>query len=150
MTKIRAFIATILVLCASTLGVGIAPSIAQVNQRDLECLAKNVYHEARGESTKGQIAVAAVTVNRVRDGRFPLKLCDVVYQPNQFSWVKDKLKIKDKEAFHRAKYIAHLYLSGVVKDPTNGAVYYHTHHVKPKWRHYVSVTTKIGSHIFYS
>lgn len=152
MTKIRLFIAGILVFCVTSLGLGTAPTLAKVNQKDLECLAKNVYHEARGESVSGQYAVAAVTVNRVRDSRFPLGLCNVVYQSGQFSWVRE-LKShlpKDREAYQRAKYIAATYLSGAVKDPTNGALWYHTYHVKPKWRHYVSRTTQIGSHIFYS
>ena len=52
----------------------------------LMCLALNVWHEARGEPMRGQVAVAEVTRRRVEDPRWPDDLCSVVYQPRQFSW----------------------------------------------------------------
>ena len=61
---------------------------------EIDCLARNIYHEARGESLQGQIAVAAVTVNRVLTKGYPSSICQVVYQPYQFSWVKELLKSK--------------------------------------------------------
>ena len=50
------------------------------NQPQLYCLAMNIYHEARAESLAGQFAVADVTLNRVKDTRYPGSICDVVMQ----------------------------------------------------------------------
>ena len=66
-------------------------SLKDGEKREVECLAKNMYHEARGESYQGMVAVAFVTLNRTVSEVFPSKVCDVVYQKNQrgcqFSWV---------------------------------------------------------------
>lgn len=73
---------------------------------EIECLAKNIYHESRGESLKGQMAVAWVTLNRTRHPSFPNTVCKVVNQPHQFSWVKMKMKIKDWNAYAKAVELA--------------------------------------------
>jgi N-acetylmuramoyl-L-alanine amidase len=125
--------------------------VGKIKPSEIECLAKNVYHEARGESLKGQIAVAAVTKNRWEASGFPNSICKVVYQPYQFSWVK-QLKShlpKNKEAYEQAKWIAFNTLAGTFKDPTQGAMYYHANQVKPYWIKKVKLTTKIGNHSFY-
>ena len=57
-----------------------------VDSKQHECLAMNIYHEARGERMEGQIAVAQVTLNRAAHEEWPSTICDVVYQPKQFSW----------------------------------------------------------------
>jgi len=57
-----------------------------IDQHELECLAVNIYHEARGETQKGKLAVAHVTVNRVKSKRFPNTVCDVVYQAQYSEW----------------------------------------------------------------
>ena len=73
----------------------------EAKQKEIECLAQNIYHEARSESTAGRMAVALVTLNRVKDQRFPNTICGVVkqtkYYPSgkidlhscQFSWYCD-------------------------------------------------------------
>lgn len=127
-------------------------STVSVKPKELECLAKNIYHEARGESLQGQIAVAAVTMNRLRAEGFPSSICKVVYQPYQFSWVhqlKNHLP-RNKEAYENAKWVALTVLHGSFKDPTYGATYYHAKSVKPYWIKKVSLTTTIGNHKFYS
>ena len=71
-------------------------------------MALNIYHEARGEVTEGQIAVAQVTVNRAKDKRWPDTICGVVYQSKQFSWthmIKDH-KPTDDAAWKKAQVIA--------------------------------------------
>ena len=55
----------------------------------LFCLALNVYHEAKNQSLIGQIAVAQVTMNRVRDDRYPSTVCEVVKQGPTYSWKPD-------------------------------------------------------------
>ena len=56
-------------------------------KQDLYCLAANLYFEARGESIKGQIAVAEVTLNRVKANQYPNSVCNVVFQRKKFTWV---------------------------------------------------------------
>ena len=77
--------------------------LAEVEQKEVNCLAKNVYYEAGLESYEGQVAVAQVTVNRVEDGKFPTSICGVVHQKTrvpsgrtvcQFSWVCDPNRMR--------------------------------------------------------
>ena len=64
-----------------------------ISEKQIECLTSNVYHEARGESIAGQLAVALVTNNRKNDIRFPNTYCDVVKEgPVRESWKTRKLK----------------------------------------------------------
>ena len=78
-------------LIASTVAAQASDPIAElINDRaiskETQCLIDNVFHEARGESLKGQIMVASVTLSRVDDPRWPNTICEVVYQHRQFSW----------------------------------------------------------------
>lgn len=118
---------------------------------DVECLAKNIYHEARGESLEGQIAVAQVTLNRVRNPQFDNTVCAVVYAPSQFSWTLDKRKrVRDQKAWRASVNIARAVLTQTVKLPDFPALYFHTRQVNPHWNRSKKVLAKIGSHIFYS
>jgi spore germination cell wall hydrolase CwlJ-like protein len=113
------------------------------------CLAKNIYHEARGESIRGKLAVAKVTLNRVASGKFRNTICGVVYQRGQFSWTNSKYKpILDKQAWTDSLHIAKL----VMLNPelsTTPAMYYHNTKIKPNW-HQLERLNKIGNHIFYT
>jgi len=83
-------------------------------QRDLVCLAMNIYHEGRGEEMRGQAAIAAVTMNRVRSARYPDTVCAVVWQRKQFSWTRAAARhhiIDDAQAWARAHRIARLFLA---------------------------------------
>lgn len=83
-----------------------APTLVHASN-DLMCLATNIYHEARGEPEAGQFLVGFVTMNRVRDPRWPGSVCKVVYQPGQFIWTnKKQKKIKTSDLFKRIIYIA--------------------------------------------
>jgi len=126
---------------------------------ELRCLALNIYWEARSESIPGQIAVAAVTLNRVQSPRFPASVCDVVRQGGeirrhrcQFSWWCDGKKDipKDADAWRRATTLARLISAGAVDDPTDGALWYHADYVQPKWAGAKEPVAKIGRHIFYT
>ena len=72
----------------------VSPITAEVRQKQLDCLARNIYHEAGSEPFEGKVAVAQVTINRTESGQFPSDICQVVYQKNivyekvfcQFSW----------------------------------------------------------------
>ena len=118
------------------------------------CLAMNIYHEARSEPFEGKLAVAHVTMNRVKSPKFPNDVCSVVWQDSQFSWTNDGKSDKMKEKKHRreALLIASLFLQKHAwnkNDLTQGATFYHANYVEPFWSKKFEVTTIIGNHIFY-
>lgn len=117
------------------------------HNESIECLAKNIYHEARGEPLIGQIAVAHVVLNRKQSVLYPDTICQVVYQKHQFSWTNKKQSITNQNLYTRAKQIAHDAIMGLSDDPTNGAISFHNKTVRPAWKK--RVITKIGNHIFY-
>jgi spore germination cell wall hydrolase CwlJ-like protein len=116
-------------------------------ESEVECLAKNIYFEARGESLKGMQAVANVVMNRVR--RTGNSVCTIVYQPYQFSWTLYKHAIDDYDSFNKAKEIASEALDNKLKDITNGSTHFHAVYVDPEWAHQLKYTKTIGNHIFY-
>ncbi len=127
-------------------------------RKDLECLALNIYHEARSEPKLGQIAVAAVTLNRVADPEFPDSVCEVVLQGGprpkhrcQFSWWCDGKsdKPRDRTAWREAKSLAFQFLMNRHDDPTDGALFYHADYVNPRWASQMRTAAVIGRHIFY-
>jgi len=138
-----------------------APPVPVLSKRQRhaaeQCLALNIYHEARSESATGQKAVAAVTLNRVASHAFPSSVCKVVKQGGkrrnkcQFSWVCDDRSDKPREsgAWERALELSRKALSGQISDPTHGALYYHATRVKPRWARTFKRTNRIGHHIFY-
>lgn len=124
---------------------------ANVDPKELVCLARNVYHEARGESREGQIAVAYVTLNRVEDEGFQERICDVVYADHQFSWTDDGLPDtpEEKTAYTKAMVTAIDVMLGRVSDPTDGATYfYNPSKADPGWSRVFAETVTIGGHRF--
>lgn len=124
----------------------------------IDCLAENIYFEARGESDPGKAAVAFTTLNRTHDREFPNTICKVVKQRTdrtcQFSWVCDKsinTNNKDVILYRKCRDIAvFVYVNSDmwIKDNTNGATYYHADSIQPNWKHLHRITV-IGHHIFY-
>ncbi len=114
------------------------------------CIALNIYHEARGEPIKGQAAVAHVTLNRARERQ--MDVCDVVFQPAQFSWTIHDPKVRDEAAWERALKIAKRVYHRRIPDPTAGANHYHADYMTPKTWDFrkLSKTAHIGQHIFYT
>ena len=117
----------------------------------LMCLALNVYHEARDQSTAGQIAVTQVVINRVNDNRFPDSICKVVKQPGQFSrfWDKKSDKPYEEKAWQKSLVVARTVYDGKTIDITDGATYYHANYVNPSWARKRTKTVRIDDHIFY-
>jgi spore germination cell wall hydrolase CwlJ-like protein len=120
---------------------------------ELECLAANIYHEARGEDRLGQELVAQVTVNRMKEGFFPDTACGVVRQSYQFSWTHDGRSdaIKDRRAYERAYKIAieYLYLGKQAQvEFADQLINYHAHYVSPDWSNLEPVAVA-GGHRFY-
>lgn len=112
----------------------------------INCIAKNTYHEARGESEKGMLATIFVVLNRTKHKGFPSTPCKVIAQPNQFEWYGKGKVIKEPEMYEKAKQLVHEVLDGKHKDATCGAIYFNTHHKSPKNSKF---TVRIGNHSFY-
>lgn len=121
------------------------------------CLSEALYFEARGETVKGQFAVAEVIVNRVKSGRFPETLCGVIKQGTgrkfqcQFTYTCDGYKeiIAEPKAFERVSKVARVVIDGAGGSLTDGATHYHNVTVRPAWSKKYTRTAKIGVHIFY-
>ena len=134
---------------------GERPSFSHV---ELECLALNIYHEARGEPANGQLAVAHVVLNRASDHRFPDQICDVVKEGGhqvlhrcQFSWWCDGLSDQpvDHQAWQSSRQTAWTVLAQNTSDPSRGALWYHADYVNPYWASAKRPVATIGRHIFY-
>ena len=135
-----------------------------------ECLAKNMYYEARNQGTAGGLAVTAVVLNRVNDRRFPNTVCEVITQgPTRASWKDSRVRIpiknrcqfswfcdgksdnpKDLKSYDLMLGFAEMLLSGgPFIDITDGAQFYHADYVRPSWAKTKKRTIEIEDHIFY-
>jgi len=140
--------------------MSVSPVTAEMRQKQLDCLARNIYHEAGYEPFEGKVAVAQVTINRTESGAFPSDICQVVYQKNivyekvlcQFSWYCDSASLKKPmngpvytESMEVAKKVL---LEGFRLPSIKDALYFHGDYVNPKWGK--KPIAKIGRHIFYN
>ncbi len=134
------------------------------NPAEVQCLAQNMYWEARNESTAGKIAVSQVVFNRVRSERFPNSICGVIKQGKhinnhpvrnrcQFSWYCDG-KIDDPknqrvwdQTLELSKYLVRS--RDVLWDITDGATHYHATYVSPSWSRVFHRVMQIDTHVFY-
>lgn len=120
-----------------------------------QCLTEAIYFESRGESLKGQFAVAEVILNRRDSGLYPRSVCGVVGQRGgggcQFSYVCDGHadKMRERGARALAARIARVMLDGAPRSLTEGATHFHTRGVRPSWSKRFAKTAAIGSHLFY-
>lgn len=141
---------TITAASGATAPAAAAPSTAMDN--DFSCLARNVYHEARGEDAVGMVAVGYVVLNRARDGR---DLCEVVKErwrgSCQFSWVCDRrASVREQESWARSKAVAAALVgASPPPDPTHGATHFARCASSAAWRRSYERTARIGSHCFY-
>jgi spore germination cell wall hydrolase CwlJ-like protein len=127
--------------------------------RQLECLTRNIYWEAASEPFEGKVAVAQVTLNRVKSGKFASSVCGVVYQKNiiyekvvcQFSWFCEgnhKVKAVYTPLWKESEEVAKRVLFEGFRLPSlEKAMYYHADYVQPGWK--LPKIDKIGRHIFY-
>jgi spore germination cell wall hydrolase CwlJ-like protein len=140
--------------------VGERPTVTAADrQRQLDCLAINIYREAGHEPFEGKVGVAQVTLNRAAHPDFPKDICAVVYQKNkvmekvvcQFSWYCDsahKARAINRPAYNESMEVAKkVLLEGFRLPSLEPALYYHADYVNPQWR--LDRITKIGAHIFY-
>ena len=142
--------------------------IAQLEREDvwmkqISCLARNVYYEARGESLEGQKAVALVTLNRVENSMFPDTICGVVNERKvvkgrtkcQFSWrceshTNPRKAVRQSHESYQAALTAILeYETLTTTLITKDTLFFHAKHVRPFWRKVKQRLTRIDNHIFY-
>lgn len=131
---------------AAALGVTLTSSTSNaIVSADQKLLAKLVYAEARGESYKGQVAVAAVVLNRVSSSSFPNTISGVIYQSGAFSCVSNgSINNTPNDTAVRAALDA---MNGW--DPTNGCLYYYNPgKTNDSWIRTRTVVTVIGNHYF--
>ena len=169
-------ITVLFMLCALAVSVGLlkwivvdklskyeAPESSQVTaalrERQLGCLARNIYYEAGGEPFEGKVAVAQVTLNRVESGLFPNDVCKTIYQKNiiyekvicQFSWACDRdtgARPPNNAMYRESMEVAKKVLLENFRLPSlKEAMYYHADYINPGWKR--EKIAKIGRHIFY-
>jgi spore germination cell wall hydrolase CwlJ-like protein len=132
---------------------------AELRERQLACLAKNIYYEAGHEPFEGKVAVAQVTLNRTKSGQFPEDVCQTIYQKNvvyskvicQFSWACDRetgVRPINKAAYNESMEVAKkVLLEGFRLPSLTNALYYHADYINPGWNR--QKIAHIGRHIFY-
>lgn len=128
-------------------------------ERQLKCMADNIYYEAAMEPAEGKIAVAQIVMNRVAHPEFPKDPCKVIYQKNtftnavvcQFTWLCDgsvnRRPIRQDlwdESYRAAQMVM---MEGFRLPSLEHALFYHADYVNPQWKK--EVVAKIGRHIFY-
>jgi len=134
-------------------------SVVETNDRvyysknDLFCMAKNIYHEAGHEPTLGKYAVAQVTINRMESPKFGDRVCEVVFEPRQFSWANNHSRRwthPSGEAWDESMRIARDVLENNKRIKGMGdALFYHATYVRPSWAYTKDRLARIGLHIFY-
>jgi len=133
-----------------------AGGIAKIKDRQVQCLAQNIYFESRGQPLAGQVGVAMVTLNRLEQG-YERTVCGVVKQRMvsdvcQFSWVCEGGRAMPNGYDWRLAVgiaVTALERTDDLQDPTNGATHFHATHVRPDWARIYPQAMKIGDHIFY-
>jgi spore germination cell wall hydrolase CwlJ-like protein len=130
-----------------------------MRERQLTCLATNIYYEAGNQPFEGKVAVAQVTINRTESGLYPADICRTIYQKNivyekvlcQFSWVCDRAVVArpvNRANFKESEEVAKkVLLEGFRLPSLKDAMYFHGDYINPGWKR--EKITKIGNHIFY-
>lgn len=126
----------------------------QVSEKDMHCLIKNIFHEAGVEDHAGKVAVAQITLNRLRDGRWGKSICEVVYSKAQFSWtLQKKLRWSQPKGklWDDSVRVAHEFAKeGKRIKGIESSIMYHADYIQtPYWAKKMQVAHKIGQHIFY-
>jgi spore germination cell wall hydrolase CwlJ-like protein len=126
------------------------------SKSDLYWMAMNIYHEAGNQPLIGKIAVGVVTLNRLKDKRYPKNIRDVVTEPYQFSWYNTKEantppanNSRWRESYEVAKLLLTKAIGSDIIKLLEGATHFHAIDVKPAWINKVHRIAQIEGHIFY-
>ena len=121
---------------------------------DVFCLAKNIFHEAGIEDELGKYAVAQVTLNRMKNPKYPKTVCKVVMDDWQFSWANNReirwTRPKGSSWNESVKIAERVLIDGYRVKGLERANYYHADYVNPRWKKPEAKIAKVGTHIFYA
>ena len=167
-TKAR-LVASLILVSMSLLQVSKAENIVEnsvtletfLQEKEVQCLAKNIYFESRGEPKEGMVAVGIVTINRTDHPSYPDSICGVVNHKTkmsngktvcQFSWVcrKNNQPRKSDPLWEESVKIAKQLLTGKFdfwQAKYENAYSFHNTSVSPKWN--LKKVARVGRHIFY-
>lgn len=131
------------------------PTVIKYSKKEFDCLARNIFYEAGVEDREGKVAVAQVTLNRLRTGYWGRDICKVVYAPAQFSWTRMKrrawMQIKGSLWEESQQVAVEVLDQGLRITALNTSLFYHADYIKdPHWVDRTKLTTKVGRHIFYT
>lgn len=157
---VLSYLLILLTLSITIPSISIAKDVVENYDHDVEWLAYNIYHEARGEDFIGKVTVALVTINRVESNRFPNSIHDVITQPAQFSWYwDDKPDLPQepkayKACFAVSKMVISLWKDGYIEDLVrqlhlDKVKWYHNLDASPKWKNNYQFVAKVGRHLVY-
>ena len=159
MKKLIASVMINTIVATSVMAIGVDAAEKVEQEKQLECLALNVYYETHARSLADAMAVTDVVLNRVETTRYPNTPCEVVHQGYkkgnrycQFSWCCDgKSDVPhDDEAWEKSrKFARDMYIHGEFRGITEGATHYHATYSKPFWSKKLNRIARIGAHIFY-
>jgi spore germination cell wall hydrolase CwlJ-like protein len=137
--------------------ISIPEKTVEVDPKELKCLAEDIFFENRNNGIEGMINVAFVPLNRAEKEN--ANICDVINEPYQFSYKLDPYnKVKnfitnnviERAAYRQALNVSKMVLSGQIKDPTHGALYYHALYIDaPYWTASKRIALRDAVHIFY-
>jgi spore germination cell wall hydrolase CwlJ-like protein len=130
----------------------LSPEVIFISDREKNCLIRNVFYESRGEPYWGKIAVAQVTWNRVKHGKWGQDICRVVYAPGQFSWTVEPHKRNSRiggAGWEDTIQAVEDFVNGVRVARLENSMYFHASYVKPNWHTWADRIKQIGNHIFY-
>ena len=130
----------------------LSPEVIFISDREKNCLIRNVFYESRGEPYWGKIAVAQVTWNRVKHGKWGQDICRVVYAPGQFSWTVEPHKRNSRiggAGWEDTIQAVEDFVNGVRVAKLDKSMYFHASYVKPNWQTWADRIKQIGNHIFY-
>ena len=120
------------------------------SKEEQNCLARNIYFEAGIEPYEGKLAVAQVTYNRLKTGRWGNTVCDVTKAKSQFSWtLQKKRKSPMGILWEQSQEVAQDFINGVRLSEVGSSLHYHADYVNPHWNRNKIVVAQIGRHIFY-
>jgi len=148
MKKLLIIVAFVLLTPFSLADSSVEPaSVLHHVQDNIHCMARAIYHESKGEGALGMLAIGHVVNNRMLSRKYPSTSCGIIEQPGQFPWFRKKLNIDQDQQYQEALSIAWDVLTGQTKDPTNGALFFHSVFESPGWK--MPIKKRIKNHIFY-
>ena len=117
--------------------------------RDTECVAKVVHHEAANQPLAGQLAVAEVIINRTHSGRFATTPCAVANQPGQFFHTDSYTPPHASPRWRTAVAVARVAIAGEETPVVPGALFFHASYARPSWSHHRPLVSQIAGQVFY-